>query len=239
MKCPFPSDGGEPIFESAMAEVIQGGVYQFKCSQGHENTIILQDEPYQVLFEIAVQAIADGYYREAVSSAAAALERFFEFAARFLLLERKVPFEVVRLGWNEVSAQSERQLGLFIGTFVSRFGAMPSLLPRNGSSKPSAEFRNAVIHKGHIPTRKEALDFVEKIFEIVKENLDQLKTAGDITMLDFSFHNSSEKISQYPETHTTLCLSLLLNPLAKPGADTRNVAERIAYILEKKSEDHH
>lgn len=52
------------------------GCYEVVCRRGHSTVTLLQEEKYEVLFEIGVNAILDGYYREAVASFAASLERF-------------------------------------------------------------------------------------------------------------------------------------------------------------------
>ena len=47
---------------------------QIKCSRSHETTAILQEQKFEILFDIGAHAILDGYYREAVSSFTSSLE---------------------------------------------------------------------------------------------------------------------------------------------------------------------
>lgn len=101
------------------AETIrQDGLYTGQCPNGHELLIATQTLPHEMLFEIALNAVEDGYYREAVSSFAASVERFYEFAIRVLARNRKVTPSAVEVAWKHVAAQSERQLGAYIFLYV-------------------------------------------------------------------------------------------------------------------------
>jgi len=59
---------GKPSNEFARVEFRDDGRYELTCSVGHTTTTILQQQKFEVLFEIGAYAILDGYYREAVSS---------------------------------------------------------------------------------------------------------------------------------------------------------------------------
>ena len=86
-------------------------VYEAECSAGHKLVMILQEQKFEILFQIGAFALLDGYYREAVSSFTSSMERFHEFAIRCFLLHDSVPEAQVTAVWSEVSNQSERQLG--------------------------------------------------------------------------------------------------------------------------------
>ncbi|WP_281888416.1 hypothetical protein [Paenibacillus sp. YYML68] len=60
-------------------EVQEGSYYRVVCRKGHETTVFLQEEKFEILFEMGSMALLDGYPREAVSSFASSLERFYEF----------------------------------------------------------------------------------------------------------------------------------------------------------------
>jgi hypothetical protein len=49
---------------------------------------------FEVLFDLAANAIVDGYYREAIASFAASLERFFEFFVHVACLKQGVEEDV-------------------------------------------------------------------------------------------------------------------------------------------------
>ena len=73
-----------------MATIREGGLYTGKCPNGHDLLVTTQTLRHEMLFEIALNAIVDGYRREAISSFSAAVERFFEFAIRVLAKNRKL-----------------------------------------------------------------------------------------------------------------------------------------------------
>ena len=141
---------GNPRNEFARVEFRDDGRYELACSFGHRTTIILQQQKFEVLFEIGTYAILDGYYREAVSSISTSLERFYEFAVR-VFLENASKSDTLFLNcWKKVASQSERQLGAFIFLWAHHFNEPPELL-----SNSQVSFRNDVIHKGKIPRSEE------------------------------------------------------------------------------------
>jgi hypothetical protein len=53
------------------------GAYVGKCEKGHIITVAIRNLRHEMLYESGIMAMHCGFYREAVSSIAAALERFF------------------------------------------------------------------------------------------------------------------------------------------------------------------
>jgi hypothetical protein len=106
----------------------EDGLYTGKCPQGHNLLFATQTLPHELLFEIALNAIADGYNREAVSSFTASMERFFEFAIRVIAKKHGVPDASFADAWTAVSKQSERQLGAYIFMYLVDFATPPRLL---------------------------------------------------------------------------------------------------------------
>lgn len=164
MKC--LQEFGKPSGEFARVEFRDNGKYELTCSHGHEATTILQQQKFEVLFDIGAHAILDGYYREAVSSFAASLERFYEFSIRVFLSKASGSDTLFKTCWKAVSSQSERQLGAFVFLWASNFNAAPVLLTSNRIS-----FRNDVIHKGKIPTREEALAFGDAVLDVLRPSM--------------------------------------------------------------------
>jgi hypothetical protein len=123
-----------------------------------------------LLFEIALNAIADGYYREAVSSFSSSVERFYEFAIRVVCSSRNVGVAPFATAWGKVSSQSERQLGAYVFLHLLDFGVAPLLL-----SNSQAELRNSVIHKGVLPDRARALEFGGAVYEVIQEGVKRLR----------------------------------------------------------------
>ena len=154
------------------------GLYRFACPNGHVTHTILQERHYDVLAEVALQGIVDGYPREAVSSFAASLERFMEHYVRVVLSHEGTPLEVIEAGWKHVSNQSERQLGVFAGLYVSLNSKWPPFLAQKWM-----KFRNEVIHKGRIPTEDEAVTYGQAIVDFIEPLLRDLQERyGEATL---------------------------------------------------------
>src|SRR5690606_23860589 len=111
-------------------------------------------EIFQLLFQVGIHALVDGYPREAVADFTAALERFYEFYFRVVCRIKGINKDAERATWSRVANQSERQLGLFLGSYLAVNGA-----PGPTLSRTNVEFRNGVVHKGKIPAREEASGF--------------------------------------------------------------------------------
>lgn len=149
-------------------EVNDNGRYKTTCKNGHESITILQQQKFEVLFEIGAYAVIDGYYREAVSSFTSALERFYECFIKTVCFSKGIELPVITSVWKKVSNQSERQLGAFIFTYLNEFGVEPDLLPDK-----YIKFRNAVIHKGKIPAKVEAVEYGQVILDLIRPILIQ------------------------------------------------------------------
>ncbi|MHC2299188.1 hypothetical protein [Rhizobium mongolense] len=158
----------KPSDDFHLVEYNEAGRYEATCKRGHRITAVAQEQRFEVLFEIGAPAILDGYYREAVASFTAAMERFFEFALRTLL--RDTEANQFDSAWNNVAKQSERQLGAFIFVWALRFGKCPRLLGNR-----QVQFRNDVVHKGLLPTKTEAVAYGEEVFSLIKEKIMDLK----------------------------------------------------------------
>jgi hypothetical protein len=164
-----PVSGAPSIWVAAHLE--DSGLYRMTCPRGHETVVCLQEMKFEILFDLGAYAIIDGYHREAVASFASALERFYEFYIRIQCDRSNVPAAVFEQAWKSVSNQSERQLGAFMFTYLMENKALAPVL-----SNEVAKFRNAVIHKGKIPSREEAIDFGERCAEIILPVLSVLRS---------------------------------------------------------------
>lgn len=151
-------ENGELSGDFSFVEFRDDGRYELTCKNGHQTTTILQQQKFEILFDIGAYAILDGYYREAVSSFTSSLERFYEFFIKAVLLSKGLDEGILQEAWKQVAKQSERQLGAFIITHVSSYGRPPLLM-----SNSKIEFRNDVIHRGKIPTRQEAVEYGQAI----------------------------------------------------------------------------
>jgi hypothetical protein len=187
------------------------GRYEFHCKYGHEMIFILQQQKFEILFEIGVNAILDGYHREAISSFTASLERFYEFFIK-VSFEHLGGLDSSFIGcWKNVSNYSERQLGGFIFLWGIIFGETPKLL---GSDLVSS--RNAVIHKGKIPSKDEAIIYGNSVLVLLRQYLSEIKTklpqelVAKVTACnlgDARLDSDGEKIISCVSTHTLVSLA--------------------------------
>ncbi|VVO64208.1 hypothetical protein [Pseudomonas fluorescens] len=138
--------------------------YEVRCDFGHSSAVFINMFNHEILFEIGVHSFLDGYYREAVTSFAASLERFYEFAIRSIAIHYGLPGTEELKCWKSISSQSERQLGSYIYLHAIHFKGQPKLL-----SQDKITLRNSSIHKGQIPTYEEAMEFGEEVLSILSE----------------------------------------------------------------------
>lgn len=167
MEC-LTNDGLQKM--PAFSEFRDDGIYRFKCDVGHEGIVGGQQQHFEILSEIAMFAIVDGYYREAVASFVASMERYFEFFMRVTLRASGVEENVVGLMWKQLSNSSERQFGVYCYAYVQAFGEAPPV-----PSDSQRKFRNDVIHKGKIPSRDEAITQCQFIVDMVRASIWRLR----------------------------------------------------------------
>ncbi|WP_123647318.1 hypothetical protein [Lysobacter enzymogenes] len=163
------------------------GVYRFTCPRGHENIYLHQSEKFETLFEISLHAIIDGYYREAIATFGAALERFYEAAIDVLLIARSIPGKERSASWNKIKKQSERQLGAYVFTWLAVAGDLPPTLSDN-----EASFRNEVVHQGRICTKSEAIWFGNLVRVIIEQGIESLKTKFNDAVEKRQFEQSAK-----------------------------------------------
>jgi hypothetical protein len=90
------------------------GYYKVKCPNDHEHIYCVPMGLYEVLYDLALNAVVDEYPREAVTSFVGSLERFHEFFVKVVRMAAGVPDEAFEQGWKLVAKQSERQLGAYV-----------------------------------------------------------------------------------------------------------------------------
>lgn len=161
-------------FRSMRAEINSEGFYELECPNGHKSITWVQNEQFEILFDSAVLALLDGYYREAVSSFASSLERFYEFSIRVMQnnieeYDQEYNEEFDKL-WKSMSKQSERQLGAYYMAYFNEFKKNPPAIQGNW-----IEFRNKVIHKGEFPSLSKSLLYGEYIYNYMVDQLIELR----------------------------------------------------------------
>ncbi len=152
-------------------EINDSGIYTVTCRNGHVSSTMSQQHKHETLFELATFAILDGYYREAVTSFASSLERFYEYMIEVVLNEQGCDQELIGKMWKEIAKQSERQLGAFVVLYTSLFKIKPRTL-----NQDRVKFRNDVVHKGVVPTRAKAVEFGQEVLEVIRAALRDLRS---------------------------------------------------------------
>ena len=163
--------GSEPIM-TPFEPVNNDGLYKVNCHKGHQSLTVIDNINFEILFDYSINAIADGYYREAVSSFTSAMERYYEFFIKVVLKASGNSFSDIDNIWKTISHQSERQLGAYVILYSQTFLEESDLLNNNKETK----FRNSVIHKGYIPSKDEAVNFGNRVMEIIEGSLIKLKS---------------------------------------------------------------
>lgn len=192
----------------ATVEFRDDGRYEVTCPKGHISTTILQQQKFEVLFEIGAYAIVDGYYREAVSSFTSALERFYEFCIKIICLSKGHDWDSILETWKNVSNQSERQLGAFIFLHHLELGSKPTLLKNK-----TVQFRNEIIHKGKIPNRGEAINYGQEVLDIIRPIISWLEDTHKESVQKSIFHhlNAARTQDDQGRAVSTLGISTILS----------------------------
>lgn len=199
---------GKPTDEFSHVEFCDDGRYEIRCSFGHQTTTILQQQKFEVLFDIGAHAILDGYYREAVSSFTSSLERFYEFSLRIFLEKSSGSDALFQSCWKMVANQSERQLGAFVFLWASNFGELPTLL-----SNSQVNFRNDVIHKGRIPTKEDAIKYGNAVLDVLRPKILEIKGrfAEEVTKVTFYHLRDSRSDSDEGKQVSTMGISTIVS----------------------------
>ncbi|HCG6606972.1 TPA: hypothetical protein NJ227_004372 [Vibrio parahaemolyticus] len=153
-------------------KINDSGTYLVECPKGHSNEVILDNIKFELLFEMGANALLDGYYREAVSSFASALERFYEFYWHVAMAHLGQSYESSQKAWKPLAKLSERQVGAY-STAVLLLSGNPAKLLNTNKEVP---FRNNVIHNGYIPDEAEATSFGNVVMSIILSGLEVLRT---------------------------------------------------------------
>jgi hypothetical protein len=213
---------------SATVEFKDNGRYEIKCRKGHSSITLLQQQKFEILFDIGAYAIVDGYYREAVSSFTSALERFYEFFIKVVCTSKNIDWTKTLEAWKEVSNQSERQLGAFIFLHLQETGSKPTLL-----SNSKIKFRNEVIHKGKIPSKEQAIEYGQSVLDLVRPLLKKLKEdySDAVGTATFQHLSNTRNPSDDCLAVSTMCISTILSlSNGEPTHDERSLDEAISQL---------
>jgi DNA-directed RNA polymerase subunit N (RpoN/RPB10) len=157
-------------FEHIYMEVNDSNYYKVSCSKGHETVVCAQNEKFEILFDMGIMALIDGYTREAVVNFASSLERYFEFYIEVFCNRQRIKKEEFDKTWKMVSNQSERQMGAFLFMYLNNYKKMPKYIPDG-----KVNFRNRVVHKAYIPKYEEVIEYGECIYNYLNESLIEMR----------------------------------------------------------------
>lgn len=158
-------------------------IYEGVCHNGHVLRTCLQNPKHELIFDSGISSLGQGYYREAVTSFAVALERFYEYSIRVLLGSSVHDIGQANFDktWKAISKQSERQIGAFYMLYLIVVKQQPLIFDasflKSVSIKLGLEgndpinFRNNVIHQGYIPSLIQAVSFGEAVNFYIKSLL--------------------------------------------------------------------
>jgi len=165
------SDESIPLSErSKYQNYNESGQYDYTCSKGHVTAGILLNNKFEILFDMGVHAILDGYYREAVVNFTSCLERFYEYAIKIISHSHDVNYQEIDEAWRPIKSQSERQLGAYIFIYFQTFKKVPNTLNQKWTT-----YRNNVIHKGEITNKKKAMEYGNLILKIIQPVIKDIK----------------------------------------------------------------
>lgn len=233
--------GGHAVLEVPVpvSSLADDGKYEVRCEKGHVSSVLLDNIKFELLFEMGLNAIVDGYHREAVSSFSSALERFYEFYWHVAMRHLEVPIEQALATWKPLSKLSERQVGAYSTAANILTKRAPKLLDPN----KQVSFRNNVIHNGYVPTREEAISFGEVVMELIKNDLSVLRTEAknslDAVYKDFSPRNYDEQGNDGDDSIIVGCTNVLTAVDVRyppKGDDTRvgGVANQFKRIINER-----
>ncbi|MCA1935674.1 MAG: hypothetical protein LDL37_09485 [Asticcacaulis sp.] len=220
---------GFPNFESVQATIVpDNGAMHISCNKGHTTLHVLTQPKHELLSELSICAIKDGYYREGVVSFASALESLYRFYVKVILLTNGVDSKEFEKSWSAINL-SERQFGAFSIAYLIETGVAYKNLPAD-----QVKFRNKVVHNGQIPSLDEAIQYCQSAatcaLPIIKqlESDKYIKTKTDIiSSISASARNKAESIGM------RISAGGILTPLSlRPGQSEINIAN---YLEEHKN----
>jgi len=172
-------------FSAQQIELDDNRFYPFECNNGHKLVTYIQNNKYEILFELGLKALKDEYYIEAIANFHTSLERFNEFCIKlFLLHQDSSPplfddkLKEIDSFWKVITNQSERQYGLYSGLYYSVLKEIPQDIQKiklRGSNSSLVAVRNSIIHKGSLSNRQQAIDFGYAVFEYIWTVLEKIR----------------------------------------------------------------
>ena len=227
-----PNSDQPPDLGPHLAVLQNDGLYRFTCRAGHEMAVLLQAEKFEMLFELGMNAMLDGYPRDAIGSFAASLERFYEFYIQVIASHRSIDKQAFDASWKKIAKQSERQLGAFILMYTMETNRTPSLL-----TSSQIEFRNEVVHKGRIPTKEETIEFGKTVLDLISPVMHELKTRhAEALQKVLLEHSMSVRMqSEKRERVATMAYPTIIGIIRAATEPDRTVEEWLIFLSNRRS----
>jgi hypothetical protein len=242
---------GHPSDEMMAVEMRDDGLYSMVCEKGHTTVRALQQQKFEILFDIGAMALLDGYPREAITAMAAALERFYEFYVRVICIKHEVDQTLINESWKLVENQSERQFGAYVfASLLELKKACPVTIEdeqpnlsgiSKGDTRKWKAFRNAVVHKGYIPSTIEAQAYGNIVFRHIKQLLQELSvTCTEQLRKATVFHLSRARanVASSQQVVSTMSIPTLIS-LTNPQSPTTSLEEAMKELEKYRKWLHH
>lgn len=213
---------GHPSDEMMAVEMRDDGLYSVVCEKGHTTITALQQQKFEILFDVGAMTLLDGYPREAITSMAAALERFYEFYVRVICIKHGVDNNLINEAWKIVENQSERQFGAYVfASLLDRRTVSPVTIEdaqpilsgiSKGNSRTWKAFRNAVVHKGYLPSTIEAQAYGNIVFRHINQLVQELKAScAEHVQKATVFHLSRAHVGGGQQVVSTMSVPTLIS----------------------------
>jgi hypothetical protein len=154
-----------------------GPLYYLTCPSGHEERVLLGTPKHEILFQMGSYALLDENYWAAIAMFGSSLEEFWEFAHQCIYAYQKVtPLPLPRVNEPGNKARFEnawREVFKPQPPGTRQYPEPPVL------TKDQYEIRNQVMHRGHIPTKEEAVDLGNAVLTRVAPATDALRWTLD------------------------------------------------------------
>ena len=195
------------------------GIYTVEWDKSRSTTTILNNPKFSLLAEMSVEAFCDSYYGEALLTCASALDAYFDFHIEVLNRAAGAQKEDVETLLKLTSKQAERRLGAFLAVEVSLGKRQPIYIKNS-----MVELRNKVVHQGYLPSRDEALGYIQHITDFIVPRFADLHAVHGKTISKLFF----EKAAKLPPStnskfsHSTLHWIMVVETLAFPQPGRAN-----------------
>jgi hypothetical protein len=239
---------GQPSLEFIPVEIRNDGLYSLTCNNGHTTLTAIQQQKFEILFDMGAMALLDGYPREAVMSMATSLERFYEFYIKVITLKHQVTDDAY-LNTKRNATRSEREFGAFLYLYLidHKNSCCPIIDNKepdiNGRSKNNTKtwknFRNEIVHNGYIPSTEEALAYGNLIYQYIysliadlKENSSEYIQQAIVTQL-----NRAHEIDKDLKV-ATMCIPTLIS-LSQGDTPPNSLEKALESLVEYRKWLHH